>query len=348
MSKLLKKIADIINGLAILGLALAYLAPFINPQDFWPISFFGLSYKLWLLLNIALLLFWLFLGRKRWLYNAFFLAIGIQFIARNVQYNSSDKSETDIKVCSFNTNVQSVYNDGNTSKEINTYLTENKYDVAILIEWLDAKGKISTNAYPHQQFIRLDAKRNKYDYGLRFVSKHKIINWERIKYTHFTNNMAAFFDVEINGEIIRFFTVHLHSNSISSKDYHTLVNVELDDDYKHYALNFAKRLKTQIQRRAEQTNTVLDAINESPYPVVIMGDFNDTPQSFTYQQLKEGRKDAFIERGRGWGATYLKPFPILRIDYILHDEELECTSYNCISDIKSDHALVEASFKRIE
>ncbi|MFT6384457.1 MAG: hypothetical protein ACJAQR_001289, partial [Bacteroidia bacterium] len=34
MSKLLKKIADIINGLAILGLALAYLAPFINPQDF--------------------------------------------------------------------------------------------------------------------------------------------------------------------------------------------------------------------------------------------------------------------------------------------------------------------------
>jgi endonuclease/exonuclease/phosphatase family metal-dependent hydrolase len=119
----------------------------------------------------------------------------------------------------------------------------------------------------------------------------------------------------------------------------------LGDDYKDYALNFAKRLKTQIQRRSEQTKTVVEAINESPYPVIVMGDFNDTPQSYTYQQLKEGRKDAFIEKGSGWGATFLKPFPVLRIDYILHDEELECTSYKCISDIESDHALVEASFK---
>lgn len=348
MRQVLKQIADLINGLAILGLLLAYLAPYINPQDFWPISFFGLSYKLWFLLNIALLFFWLLLGKKRWLYNAFFILIGVHFVARNIQFNTSDKSEKDIKICSFNSNVQSVYNDGNTSKEINKHLVENKYDVAVLIEWLDAKGKISSSAYPYQQFIKLDAKKNKYNYGLRFVSKHKILNWERIKYTHHTNNMAAFFDVEINNEIIRFFTVHLHSNSVSSKDYHTLVNVEMDDDYKHYAVNFAKRLKTQIQRRADQTNTVLAAIDESPYPVVIMGDFNDTPQSFTYQQLKEGRKDAFIERGSGWGATYLKPFPILRIDYILHGDELECTSYNCNSNIKSDHALVEASFKMIE
>ncbi|PCJ65251.1 MAG: hypothetical protein COA58_10350 [Bacteroidetes bacterium] len=279
------------------------------------------------------------------MYNAFFLLIGFQFIARNIQFNSATKSNTDIKVCSFNTNVQRVYSEGNTSKEINTFLSTNKYDVAVLIEWLDKKGRIDKDEFPHQQFIRLNAKRNKYNYGLRFVSKHPIINYERIKYTHFTNNMAAFFDVEIDGEIIRFFTVHLHSNSVSSKDYHTLVNVDLGDEYTDYALNFAKRLKKQIQRRSEQTKTVADAINESPYPVIIMGDFNDTPQSYAYQQLKEGRKDAFIERGSGWGATFLKPFPILRIDYILHDNELECTSYNCISDIKSDHALVEATFR---
>ena len=79
-------------------------------------------------------------------------------------------------------------------------------------------------------------------------------------------------------------------------------------------------------------------------PVIILGDFNDTPQSYTYQQLLKGRRDAFIEQGSGWGATYQKPLPFLRIDYILHDEELICTHYQSSSSIKSDHSLVEASF----
>jgi endonuclease/exonuclease/phosphatase (EEP) superfamily protein YafD len=72
---------------------------------------------------------------------------------------------------------------------------------------------------------------------------------------------------------------------------------------------------------------------------------NDTPQSFTYELLQKGRKDAFIEKGNGWGATYLKPFPLLRIDYILYDEELTCTDYKRIQAAQSDHALVEASFR---
>jgi len=48
----IKKIVDILNGIAILGLLMAYLAPYVDPQDFWPIAFFGLSYKLWFLGNI--------------------------------------------------------------------------------------------------------------------------------------------------------------------------------------------------------------------------------------------------------------------------------------------------------
>jgi endonuclease/exonuclease/phosphatase (EEP) superfamily protein YafD len=118
----------------------------------------------------------------------------------------------------------------------------------------------------------------------------------------------------------------------------------LNNEYKVYAIEFIHRLKKSSKLRSTQTQTILTSIDNSPYPVIILGDFNDTPQSYTYQKLQEGRKDAFIERGTGWGATYLKPLPFLRIDYILHDDELTCTSYQSSSSIKSDHSLVEASF----
>ena len=115
--------------------------------------------------------------------------------------------------------------------------------------------------------------------------------------------------------------------------------------YKTYALAFIHQLKKQSQLRSIQTQTILEALEDSPYPVIVLGDFNDTPQSFTYQQLKEGRKDAFVEKGSGWGATYLKPLPFLRIDYIFYDKELVCTDYQSSTSIKSDHSLIEASFK---
>ncbi len=345
MKALFKKITDIINGLAIIGLLLAYLSSYVDPQDFWPFAFFGLTFKFWLVLNVFLALWWLLLKKKRWLYNTLVIAIGFQFIARDIQFDKSKKSVADFKICSFNTKVQHVYAGGNTSSEINNYLVNNKYDVAVLIEWFNKKGKIDESAFPHQQFVNLKAKRNKYDYGLKLVSKHKILNWERVKYNHFTNNMAAYFDIDINGETIRFVAVHLASNSLSARDYHKMIKVEADEKYKKYALDVVSRIKRGLLRRSKQASSILEAIADSPHPVVILGDFNDTPQSYAYQQLRNGRKDAFIEAGSGTGATFLKPFPLLRIDYILYDKQLECTNYASSQSIQSDHKLVEASFK---
>ena len=117
-----------------------------------------------------------------------------------------------------------------------------------------------------------------------------------------------------------------------------------DKDYRNYAVKFVSRLRTSFDKRAEQTRLVKEAMADCPYPIIVLGDFNDTPQSYTYEQLRDGRQDAFIERGRGWGATFLKPFSLLRIDYILHDKELKCTEFSSTSEIASDHKLIQAGF----
>lgn len=346
MKFIFRNLGRLVNIVAIIGLLIAYLSPYVDPLDFWVVSFFGLSFQVWFILNVGLFIFWIIRRSSLWKYNLIVLLLGYGFIGRNIQFNTKvDTSKNDIKVCTFNTKVQMVYSGGNTTASINEHLQAEEYDVALFVEWKNKKGNIDATKYPHQQFVKV---KPSVEYGLKVVSQHPILNWERIEFKQRTLNMAAYFDIDVNGTVLRFVALHLQSNSLNDDVYERLVNVEMDKAYKEYALNFIKRLRTVFQYRSNQTKSVLEAIDESPYPVVVMGDFNDTPQSFAYQQLIKGRKDAFIERGNGWGATYLKPFPLLRIDYILHDEALVCKSYESITDVESDHALLSASFEIVE
>lgn len=346
MRAFFKKITDLVNGLAILALLICYATPYINPQSFWLVAFFGLTYKFWLVLNIILALFWLSFHRKRWVYNAFVILIGFQFITRNVQFYKKTKESPDFTIATFNTHVQQVYSGGNTSNQINEYLSDSDVDIAVLVEWMNKKGNISFKAFPHQQMARLNDRSNRHDYGIKLVSKYKIIHWDIIKFNHTSGNISAYFDVDINGQIVRLVAVHLQSNGISSSDYHTMMKLDMnDEDYRNYAVKFVSRMRKSFDKRAEQTRLVKEAMADSPYPIIVLGDFNDTPQSYTYEQLSDGRKDAFIEQGKGWGATFLKPFSLLRIDYILYGDELKCTSYNSTKEIASDHKLIKAGFK---
>ena len=80
-------------------------------------------------------------------------------------------------------------------------------------------------------------------------------------------------------------------------------------------------------------------------PIIIMGDFNDTPQSYTYQQLVESKQDIFVKSGSGFEATFLKPFPFLRIDYIFADNAFTPVRYSSTDSIKSDHKLIFADLQ---
>ena len=72
-------------------------------------------------------------------------------------------------------------------------------------------------------------------------------------------------------------------------------------------------------------------------PLIIAGDFNDTPASYIYQQATDLLSDPYVEQGRGFGTTYHGPYPAFRIDYILHSHDLEALSYKRIPSAISDH-----------
>jgi endonuclease/exonuclease/phosphatase family metal-dependent hydrolase len=82
---------------------------------------------------------------------------------------------------------------------------------------------------------------------------------------------------------------------------------------------------------------VAKAVSESPFPVIICGDFNDTPTSYTYATISKGLTDAFLQSGTGIGKTYVGIFPTLRIDFILLSKELESLQTQTIEKPFSDH-----------
>jgi len=99
-----------------------------------------------------------------------------------------------------------------------------------------------------------------------------------------------------------------------------------------------KRLTPAFKDRAMQAQIISKIIkeNENPY-VIVCGDFNDTPISYTRHKIKGNLRDAFVDSGFGLGITYNKYRFLFRIDYILHSDNIK--SYNCtVGDLKdSDH-----------
>jgi len=105
------------------------------------------------------------------------------------------------------------------------------------------------------------------------------------------------------------------------------------------------RLRNAFSIRAHQANLIDSIKDETDYPIIICGDFNDVPGSYVYQKVKGNLQDPFVAKGFGFGRTYRNIMPTLRIDYILYDGDyLQPNSYRSPNVNLSDHRPVIADF----
>jgi endonuclease/exonuclease/phosphatase family metal-dependent hydrolase len=97
------------------------------------------------------------------------------------------------------------------------------------------------------------------------------------------------------------------------------------------------KMKASIIRRPKQVDQVFSDIENCPIDSFVCGDFNDNPMSYPYYRMTRGRKDAFVEAGDGFGATYATMWPILRIDYVLFPERFKAVHHEIPRVSYSDH-----------
>ena len=333
----------ILNWVALVGLLLSYTAPFISPKISWIIALLGLTYNAWFVAVVLLLVLGLVFKTKMVLTNLIVLAIGAPLLFRTISIGSPKTGEGDLKVVSFNAYALGNIDNRDTKDEIDTYLEGNQVDVASFAEWRFQRGKTNATKYPYQaSFPSVPG----HYAGIIMISKWPIVAKGRVPFTEKSYNQACFIDIKRNGKIIRIYGLHLETTRVKSYDYHNLKSLQFDSVYNTKAKNLMSRLKYSMRKRAGQVEDIINHMKACTYPIILMGDFNDTPQSYTYQMLQVGKKDAFIEGFQGFDATYLKPIPFLRIDHILYDETaFSCVRYKSTKGIYSDHKLIFAELK---
>jgi endonuclease/exonuclease/phosphatase family metal-dependent hydrolase len=153
-------------------------------------------------------------------------------------------------------------------------------------------------------------------------------------------------DVKTHLGTIRVINAHLQSNKISGMAGEIGQDSTLAEGLDR-AESMFRSYGASAAIRAQQANGIRKAVKESPYPVIVGGDFNDVPSSYTYQRILTPRlRDAWAEAGSGIGTTFTGPLPGLRIDFLLVDTSLSVLDIERIETGYSDHRALRATLSR--
>lgn len=348
------KVVLVLNSLAVISLLLSYLASYISPEGFWIIGLFGIAYPVLLILNILFIVYWTLAWNKLVLLSLLAVAVGYVNITNTFQYRNTPlkpgKDAKTIRILSYNVRLFDLYNwtgANNTRSKMYQLLSKSRPDIACIQEFYSSTDKKGLNSEDSLNRI-LKSPNHHIEYtesihhgnwGMATYSKYPIVNKGKIFFNEKANNLCIYTDIAIGKDTVRVYNVHFQSIRFENEDYEFVKSISDNKQREEIqgSKKILKRLKIAFIKRARQVDTVSQSIRSSPYPVIICGDFNDTPSSYTYHTLRHGLKDAFVESGRGIGNTYNGVFPSFRIDYIFHDSRFSSYSFQTIHRKFSDH-----------
>jgi len=357
------KFALIINIFCVLLLVLAYLATYISPLVVPQMAFFGLLYPFSLLANFLFLFYWLLKRRKYFLISLITIIIGFSYMSRFIQFTilqrEDETKETEIKVMSYNVRLFDLYNwtqNKQTRNEIFKLLANEDPDVICFQEFYQQDQSSSWNFNTRDtlvQFLKaknfaegytVNVNNNKF-FGLVTMSKFPIVDNDHIKFENDQSNSFLCTDLLIQNDTIRVYNAHIGSARFSQADYEVMGTEGNYKTWPHQKSTDDPQIFTRLthayKKRVAQTKSLLTHSYTSPYPVIICGDFNDTPVSFNYRSLTSNYIDAFTLSGTGTAGTYCA-IPMLRIDYLLHSDFFNSYDYQTHEEELSDHRAISA------
>lgn len=317
-------ILTLMHLVIIILLLATLLNEYIAPSTFRYLNLLSLASPVLMIINIFLCVFWILTLKKRSL-----LFIGLTFllftpIRRWINYTQQSTEAPNLKVLTMNTKSAHL-----GKKVLYDYLENAEADIIIAQEY---GRELRVPGYPH----RLE------DYQIVALnSKTEIIKHEKL--ATFSNGNAFYADVRFNGKIVRVINVYLNPFSF---DKQMIRPAEDLNKNKTKMKHIVRKLVPTFKIHEREIVDIRRAVDQSPYPVILAGDFNSVPNSYEYFSLNKGLTDVFLKVGRGSATTFHDyKFPI-RIDYIFSSDGLQPVSYRVDRSVKlSDHFPVIAEFK---
>lgn len=340
-----------------LALLLSYTSLFVHPEKIWFIPFLGMAYPYLAAANLFFLIYWFLRRRRYFIYPLIALLAGAGLISRYYGSGTDEQAaENTVGIMSYNVHVFGRWKHGEDENQrikradsILRFADAQNPDIICFQEFYSKKrGDMNVRAKVQQRLelphAHLQAYRDKRPgYHLATFSRYPITESGKLLLKEEEKHFAIFSDIRISKtKSIRVYNVHLKSLNIGSEEYLFTGDLDLSSEAEAKkaadgTMSILRKMKHAFEVRSKQVELLLEHMEQSPYPIVIAGDFNDTPVSYAYQQLRNNRLDAFKESGKGFSPTYVGKFPSFRIDFILHDQEISSYGYGKGELTQSDH-----------
>lgn len=320
------------NVLVALLLMLSAYSPYFDPHTHPVWSCLGIFFPVLLIPNLLYLVFWLVAYRRYALFPVLVLLLCWGSIRTYFPINlfSDDAPEDAVKILSYNTRAFGLKarHTKEKSNDVLAYLQSCDADIICLQEYIwgnNLKKKdidYALRDYKYRHYLPLGKGLN----GLGIYSRYLILSAIPIKYKSNRNGSVAY-RVKVGKDTLLVINNHLESNKILKSDVETYQDMmDAPDGNKVFAgtRKLLHKMAEATAIRAAQADKLLEAVKEAKEKyVVVCGDFNDTPVSYTHRILHDELNDAFVESGNGLGLSYNQNRLYVRIDHILTSKNLK-------------------------
>ncbi len=337
-------LAAVTTGLLFAATLFCRSASYISPGkgEFWALT--AMLLPVALLLDVVLLVGWL--ARGRWRLAALPLTAILlchSYLSALVQLPEWGRTQTqprlhDLRIMTLNAyGFLRLGDHFTTIPAIARVAEREKVDVLCLQEAFpspvfpgDSITAWFTGNFPY--FVRSDM--------IALGSRYPIANHHSVSFPG-TLNDYLWADLVIGTDTVRLFTMHLRTTGFTELKH----RFQEGTDHPGLLREVVSALGRNSRFRAQQVEEIRQVIDTTRYPVILTGDFNDPPGTYTYHRLKGSMTDSFRAAGHGCGSTYRRLGGWLRIDYIFHDKNFTTTRYDILPDDVSDHSAVIADLR---
>lgn len=325
----------------------------ISPESVSYLYYLGMAFPFFAAANIFFLIYWLY--RQKWYSSllsvgALLISSGALFTYCPVNYKKATPPDDSFKLLSYNVR-QFNFGERDDQKKNPTleYIAAQNADIICIQElgYSDNSSMLKFNEirkrlkkYPYYHVYKL-TENNWHTYGIACFSKFPLSNVTPIKFDKAEAVGAVAYTVKVGKKKIRLFNCHLESNRFTGEDrkfYKSMVEKFSTDKLEDFNSIIVKKMDRAYSERAKQARKIRKEMEKTDLDVVVCGDYNDTPLSYTYRTIKgDTMNDAFTSTASGLGISYYENHFYFRIDHILYSKGMN--AYQCkIDRVKhSDH-----------
>ncbi|MEO6135820.1 MAG: endonuclease/exonuclease/phosphatase family protein [Ginsengibacter sp.] len=348
---LVRKFLIVTNIVVIISYIITCFIPFINTDKYWFLALPGLVFPVIIFALICFIILWAILKSKWWLISTVVLLLGFQQITAVIAFNFANNkiyygNPGSLRVMQWNT---SDWDQQNLSAPDGTGYRDDMFelikdlnpDILCVEEYFDYTSKkhdqpnrkaLSALGYSYNYVVPTVRYTNLFISGIAIFSKHPIVDSGNFAYNESRKSEhLVFADIKVKEKTYRFFATHLQSVKFEGEDYQNIYQMKRGSKPNiSGSRTIVSKLRRGYKLRYDQANLASSIIQQSPHPVILCGDFNDVPNSYTYFKMKGDLQDAFLKKGWGIGRSFIYISPTLRIDYILPDKSFKVKRFEII------------------